>query len=126
MSGLQALNVFLAALELGWWALMLLLAGSGNPSGLLGVLVMAVLVSFLGNGFIAVGACPPPCEGAFPYQDITHFANIIVGGVAAFTVLRVLRASPGRGRWWAIVVPIVLFFGSQAATAIIFFGTVSN
>jgi hypothetical protein len=120
MSGLQALNILFLSLIFGWWALMFVLAGRGYRTGIVGLLVMSLLVSFLGNGVVALGACPPPCAGAFPYQDMTHIGNVIIGGAAALTVYRVMKATPGRASRWMIAVPVLLQVLSSITTTMLF------
>jgi hypothetical protein len=124
MSGLQALNILLGSMIFGWWAVMFVLAGRGSRIGLLGLLVMSLLVSFLGNGIVALGACPPPCEGAFPYQDMAHIGNVIIGGAAAYTVYQVMKVTPGRTSRWVIAVPIVLQMLSWTTTTMLFLANI--
>jgi hypothetical protein len=51
---------------------------------------MAVGWAFLSNGAVAVAAAPPP-SAAFPYQDITHFGSLVLGGLAAYATWRKMR-----------------------------------
>ncbi len=48
------------------------------------VLVLDLGYALLANGVAVLAACPPPCAGAFPYQDISHIANVIVGAWAGY------------------------------------------
>ncbi len=84
MSALHATLVLLVSVVPAWWALALALASHGQKPALVSVLVLDLGYALLANGVAVLAACPPPCAGAFPYQDISHIANVIVGAWAGY------------------------------------------
>jgi hypothetical protein len=101
MTAGQALLIALLSLLYAWWGVSFAWAGSpgARAVGLAGLLVLAFVWSFLANGVVGVGACPPPCSGAWPYQDIVHFGNVIFGGLASAATWRAVRLNSGPARW---------------------------
>jgi hypothetical protein len=100
MSPLQAGNILLICLVMGWWSLSLATAQSGTRPGLSGAFVLALGWALLGNGAIFVLAPPP--SPAFPYQDIAHFSSLIFGGLAASMTARELK-QPGVAMSWRFI-----------------------
>lgn len=110
ISPLQATLVWLICLAYGWWGLALGLASQGHRPGLTSLIVLSAGWSFAGNG-LPILACPPPCAGAFPHQDIAHLGSLLFGGWAAYASWRALRAAPG-ARSLVIPVATVLLLGA--------------
>lgn len=121
MSALQAGLVLLFGLVAAWWALALALASQGKKSALVSLLVLDIGFALLANGVAVLAACPPPCAGAFPYQDISHIANLLVGAWAAYATWRAVRASAEPIRWLAptaTIALLVIVFAVQAVSAV--------
>lgn len=110
MSWAQAALVVLLGLLYAWWGVSFALAGGSTwqGAGLAGLLWLSLLWAFLANGLAGVFACLPPCSGAFPYQDIAHFGNIIFGGWASYSTWTALRATRTGMHWRAALVPLSL------------------
>jgi hypothetical protein len=83
--------VLFVALFGGWlWAL--LSATRNNRSGLIALLIFDLLMA-LGWGLSTVVAfCPTPCAVAWPLTDVVTWSNMIVGLLAALTVVLSLRS----------------------------------
>lgn len=105
MSGLQAANILLICLVVGWWSLSLAAAHGGSRSALASALTLAIGWALLGNGAVFVLA-PPPSDG-FPYQDIAHFSSLIFGGWAAYTTWRDLKRRAGTVGWQFVGLGVV-------------------
>ncbi len=121
MSALQAGLVLLFGLVAAWWALALALASQGKKSALVSLLVLDIGFALLANGVAVLAACPPPCAGAFPYQDISHIANLLVGAWAAYATWRAVRASAEPIRWLAptaTIALLVIVFAVQVVSAV--------
>ena len=121
MSARQAGLVLLFGLVAAWWALVLALASQGQKSALVSVLILNIGFALLANGVAVLAACPPPCAGAFPYQDISHIANLLVGAWAAYATWKAVRASAESVRWLAPTATIALLvtvFAVQAVSAV--------
>ncbi len=95
MSSLQAANIFLTCLVYACWVASLGLAMGGYRSGLLATLLITVGWAFLWNGAIGLIVCPPPCRGAFPYQDIAHMGSLVFGALAAYTTWQKISDTTG-------------------------------
>ena len=93
MSPLQAAIIFILCLVYGCWSISLGLATSGYRAGLLGTFTLTVVWAFLANGLVGLAACPPPCQSAFPYQDIAHVSSLVFGTLAAYTTWQKIRAT---------------------------------
>ena len=106
ISALQAGNILLICLVMGWWSLSLATAQSGTRPGLSGAFTLAIGWALLGNGTAFVLA-PPPAP-AFPYQDIAHFSSLIFGGLAAYTTSRELKQPGVAISWRFIIIAVVL------------------
>ena len=118
MSTLQAGLVLLFGLVAAWWALALGLASQGQKSALVSVLVLDVGYALLANGLAVIVACPPPCEGAFPYQDISHIANMIVGPCAGYVTWKAMQASAEPVRPLLPVVTVALLVAVFAISSV--------
>ncbi len=99
MSLLQAMNIAFACLVLSWWVLCLAAASGAAPGALSGALILAAVWALLATGMAAVAAAPPPSD-AFPFQDLTHLAGLVLGALAAVATWRELARNhtPGAGR----------------------------
>lgn len=82
LSGTQAALVGLVCALYAWWAVALA-AAQGTRSGLLALAVLSGGWSVLGNG-LPLFLCLPPCDDAFPYQDLAHAGNLLFGAWAAY------------------------------------------
>ncbi len=121
MSALQAGLVLLFGLVAAWWALALALASQGQKSALVSLLVLDISYTLLANGLAALTACPPPCAGAFPYQDISHIANLLVGAWAAYATWKAVRTSAEPVKPLVPVVTVALLvavFAVQSVSAV--------
>lgn len=121
MSALQAGLVLSFGLVAAWWALALALASQGHKSALVSLLVLDLGFTLLANGVAVIAACPPPCTGAFPYLDISHIGNLVVGGWAAYATWKAVRASAEPIRWLAPTATIALLvtvFAVQAVSVV--------
>lgn len=111
MSPLQAANVAGHSLLFAWWMLLVAWAREpARPGAMMALTVMVAVEAFLLNGLVALAVCPPPCAGAFPYQDIVHVAIVVVGGWAGLAAYRVWGADhrgEGRRLTWLTVGVIV-------------------
>ncbi len=109
-SWVQAGLALVIGLLYAWWGVSFGMAGGSawQAAGITGLLGLSLLWSFLANGLVGVIVCLPPCRGAFPYQDIAHFGNIIFGAWASYATWSTLRASRVGVRWWAVLVPVLL------------------
>jgi hypothetical protein len=120
MAPLQAVNISLTCLVVGWWVLCLAPTTEGARPGLPGALVLAVGWTFLSNGLAAVLLVPPPSD-AFPFQDIAHFLDILLGALAAVATWRELRRSGTRWNWlWsgiALLLLVALFVVQATLTS---------
>lgn len=97
MSPLQAVIILILCLVYGCWSISLGLATSGYRAGLLGSFAFTVVWAFLASGLVGLAACLPPCQNAFPYQDIAHVSSLVFGVLAAYTTWQKIRAvSPVR------------------------------
>lgn len=85
MQPLQAGNVLATCLVYAWWAVVLGMAYGDSRSGLISALVIAIGWAMVWNGAVGWAVSPPP-SSAFPYQDIAHIANILLGGVATYCI----------------------------------------
>src|SRR5687767_3209238 len=83
----QAALVIVSALIYGCWAVSLVVAALGNKCGLLSVVIINIGWAFAGNGLV-IAACPPPCQGAFPFQDIAHVGSLVFGIWGAYAAWR--------------------------------------
>ncbi len=101
------------------------MAGDGvwRKAGLMSLLVLALTWSWLANGLVGVLACLPPCPGAFPYQDIAHFGNIIFGGWASYATWVRLRTTPGRISWSVPSVVLALVGAVFYIEGLLFYST---
>jgi hypothetical protein len=103
MSLAAGLHILALGLIYAWWALTLGRAALGQTGGLAGLFGVTFLWSFLGNGLITIFAAPPP-SAAFPFQDIAHFGNLLIGGWASYELWRAIQAAPPPAQWrWAFV-----------------------
>lgn len=111
MSLLQAANVAGHGLLFAWWMLLVAWARAPARPGATMALTAMVAVEALGlNGLVALAACPPPCAGAFPYQDIVHVATVVVGGWASLAGYRAWKTShrgEGQRLTWLTIAVIV-------------------
>jgi hypothetical protein len=118
----QALLILLVSLLYAWWGVSFAWAGlpGARAAGLAGLLVPAFLWSFVANGLVGVAACPPPCSGAWPYQDIAHFGNVIFGGLASAATWRAVRLNSGPARWPAALTGVGLTVAILALQGVLF------
>ncbi len=86
----QAGNLLCTSLVYAWWALILGMVYGMSTSGSASALMMAGGWGLLWNGAIGLVVSPP--SRAFPYQDITHIANILLGGLASYFIWQNVRA----------------------------------
>lgn len=100
MSPLQAANILLICLLYAYWMLLIAWMESARKSVLISLFLLTGLWSFLANGAAGLGACPPLCRSAFPYQDIAHISSLIFGGLAAYTTWRIIKTTAGPIDWW--------------------------
>lgn len=117
MSALEATNIALFGLVYTTWAAALAWASGHQKTGGACVLVLTIAWTLLSNGLGALAACPPPCDDASPYQDIAHVSNVVVGAAASYTLIRALRAWPGRVRWLFPLAVIALLIAAWAVEA---------
>lgn len=124
VSWAQAALALLLGLLYAWWGVAFALSGGSTwqALGLVNLLWLSLLWAFLGNGLAGVFACLPPCSGAFPYQDIAHFGNIIFGGWASYATWSALRTSRVGVRWQAALVPLALVMTLFFLQSYLFFG----
>jgi hypothetical protein len=118
MSLLQSANIFLFGLIYASWPAAMGWAGGGNRTGAVCLLLLVVAWSFLTNGLGALAACPPGCDDAYPYQDVAHIGNAVIGGIAGNTLWRKIRAEPGRVSWGfalCVAAALVAAWAVQAA-----------
>ncbi len=94
LSAPQAALAWVTAALYGWWAWSLAAAVAGGRSPLASVLVLTGGWAFAGNGLV-IAACPPPCLGGFPHQDVAHVGSLMLGAVGGYATWRSLREQPG-------------------------------
>ena len=125
VSWVQAALAFLLGLLYAWWGASFAMAGGGawQGVGLASLLVLALVWSFLGNGLAGVFACLPPCSGAFPYQDVAHFGNIIFGGWASYALWSMVRKARGAVRWVGVLVALALVAVLFLLEGLLFYST---
>lgn len=113
VSWVQAALALLLGTLYAWWGVAFAIAGGSTwrRTGMASLLALAFTWSFLANGLVGVLACLPPCPGAFPYQDIAHFGNIIFGGGASYATWTRLRTTTGSVGWSSILVMFGLVAG---------------
>lgn len=90
----QALVLVVGASLYAAWASVLTLAGQGSRVGLVATLV-ASAVGGLGNGLVIV-YCPPTCDAAAPFGDLTHVGSLVFGAWAMYESWRALTWRPTR------------------------------
>ena len=95
LSAPQAALVWATAALYGWWGWSLVGAAAGGRAQLASVLVLDVGWALAGNGLV-IAACPPPCPGGFPHQDIAHLGSLALGAAGGAATWRALRERPGR------------------------------
>jgi hypothetical protein len=117
MSALEATNIALFGLVYATWATALAWASGGQKTAGVCVLVLTIAWTLLSNGLGALAACAPPCDDASPYQDIAHASNVVVGAAASYTLIRAVRAWPGRVRWLFPLAVIALLIAAWAVEA---------
>lgn len=122
MSPLQAANVAGHGLLFAWWMLVIAWAREpARPGATMALTVVVGVEAFLLNGLVALAACPPPCAGAFPYQDLVHVATVVVGGWAGLEAYRSWRAShrgESRRLTWLTVAVIVASMALSAPLSV--------
>lgn len=122
MSPLQAANVAGHGLLFAWWMLVIAWAREpARPGATMALTVMVGVEAFLLNGLVALAACPPPCAGAFPYQDIVHVATVVVGGWAGLVGYRAWEADhrgESRHLTWLTVAVMVTSMALSAPLSI--------
>lgn len=122
MSLLQAANVAGHGLLFAWWMVLIAWARApARPGATMALTLMVGLEALLFNGLVALAACPPPCAGAFPYQDIVHLAIVGVGGWAGLTAYRAWQTrhrGEGRRLTWLTVAVIVASMALSAPLSI--------
>jgi hypothetical protein len=119
MTPLQAATVLLVCLVYAYWMLVMGLAGRASKAAPISLLLLALIWSFLVNGVIGLGVCPPPCHNAFPYQDIAHLGNVIFGGFAAYAAWRQVRASSPPVNWWLPGYTLALLLAAFAMQSVL-------
>lgn len=97
VSLLQATLAWLVAALGGLWITATAAAARDIRWGF-AVLVPLYVVWVIGGNGVPIFACPPPCRGAFPHQDIAHLGSLIFGGLAAVTAWRSGREIGMSGR----------------------------
>ncbi len=120
MSALQATHVGSKGLLFGWWVLVLAWARRpAKPGAPMAVLLLVSIEGFLSEGLVALVVCPPPCAGAFPYQDLVHVANLVVGGLATGAAYLSWKRSQGPSGWVLPAVTIaIIVLGSAVSGAL--------
>lgn len=122
MSLLQAANVAGHGLLFAWWMLLIAWARApARPGATMALTVFLAVEAFLLHGLVAVTACPPPCAGAFPYQDIVHVGIVVGGGWGALAGYRARGAShrgETRRLTWLTVAVIVASMALSAPLSI--------
>jgi hypothetical protein len=98
MQPLQAAHVLCTCLVYAWWAIVLGVAYGNNRSAMVSALVVAMGWAVVWNGAVGLIISPPP-SSAFPYQDIAHGANILLGCVAANFIWQKLQINPISIHW---------------------------
>jgi hypothetical protein len=97
LSGPRAALLLFFGLLFAWWALSIGMAMSPEPAvsgtGLFSLLFLVFVWSLLANGVVGILSCLPSCADAYPYQDLAHYANIVIGGAATITAWRRLKAT---------------------------------
>jgi hypothetical protein len=93
LSAVPAALAWLVAIIYGWWTWCLVRAGAGSRSHLIGVAVLNLAWAFAGNGLV-IFACPPPCLGGFPHQDMAHLGSLVCGALAGYAGLRAAAVHP--------------------------------
>jgi hypothetical protein len=89
---LQAIDVALTCLVVGWWILCLAMTTETARPGLSGAVTLALVWALLANGLVAVVAAPPPAD-AFPFHDMTHLLGGVFGALAAYATWRETKHS---------------------------------
>lgn len=118
LSAPQAALAWVTAALYGWWGWSLANAAAGRRSFLASVLVLTAGWAFAGNGLV-IAACPPPCPGGFPHQDIAHVGSLVLGAVGGYATWRGLREQPGRIAWPPPVVALGFLIAAFALEGII-------
>jgi hypothetical protein len=112
LSPLQAISILLVCLVYGYWMLVMGWANGARKSALISLLLLTGVWSFLANGAAGLGACPPLCRSAFPYQDIAHISSLIFGGLATYTTWQRIRSTAGPIDWWLPGYTIILLLAA--------------
>ena len=94
----QAALAWVTAALYGWWGWSLASAAAGQRSYLASVVVLTVGWALAGNGLVIV-ACPPPCPGGLPHQDIVRVGSLVLGAVGGFAAWIAVRDQPGSIGW---------------------------
>lgn len=120
MGWLTALDILGIGFLFAWWVRSVDEASYAQDRGAaLSVVLLAFVVSFLGHGIIGVAACPPPCDGAYPYQDLAHVGNVLVGGLAAWASWTRLREMPGTTRWVHPMITVALVLWTLTTSSLL-------
>jgi hypothetical protein len=114
----QAALAWVTAALYGWWGWSLASAAAGRRSYLASVVVLTVGWALAGNGLVIV-ACPPPCPGGFPHQDLAHIGSLVLGAVGGIAVWLALWERPGSIGWPAPAVAVVLLIAAFALEGLI-------
>lgn len=107
MSPHQAAAALTFAAVLAWWTWVAARAAMGEPEAVRATLWLVVVFAALYHGLVALAAAAPPSD-AFPYQDLSHAAALILGVVAARKLWEVGGwGAPGLLSWVTVALLVV-------------------
>jgi hypothetical protein len=118
LSAPQAALAWVTAALYGWWGWSLAAAAAGQRSYLASVLALTVGWALAGNGLVIL-ACPPPCPGGFPHQDLAHIGSLVLGAVGGVAVWLALRERAGSIGWPPPAVALALLVAAFALEGLI-------
>ena len=95
MTFMQFLAFLVTAALYGWWLAPLAVGIWGTRAAILSLALISGIWTALANGVVGIAACPIPCAGAAPYQDVAHVASAVIGSAAAWYAWRVYRRTAG-------------------------------
>lgn len=117
MTFAQGAALAVDAMLVGWWLYAAAGTATGDSSALGALTLLLFLEPVLLDGAVAFVVAPPPAA-AFPYQDLSHLASLVLGVGAVLT----LRRSIGWGQWgWPSWVAVGLKVLGGAVGAFVFF-----
>ena len=95
MSATQAALVLSLGALYAAWGRVAAAAAAGARWAWYAIALLAGVWAGALNGVVGFAACPPPCAGATPWQDLAHGGSLFFGAVAAWDAVRVARARSG-------------------------------